>query len=99
MADGLDPHGQRLPIKLDSTSNGEFVPVPLDATLRRANQLALEQADHFARRLGMGRQSRCGVGAALGGAYFRRFPDDFAFKASSMRARIASGRLEPGSAD
>ena len=24
-----DPDGRRLPIKLDSTSNGEFVPVPL----------------------------------------------------------------------
>ena len=28
-----DPEGQRLPIKLDSTSNGEFAPVPLDASL------------------------------------------------------------------
>ena len=25
----VDPDGQRLPIKLDSTSNGEFLPVPL----------------------------------------------------------------------
>ncbi len=32
-----DPEGQRLPIKLDSTSNGEFAPVPLDASLRHAN--------------------------------------------------------------
>jgi hypothetical protein len=24
-----DPCGRRLPIKLDSTSNGEFIPVPL----------------------------------------------------------------------
>ena len=35
-----DPEGKRLPIKLDSTSNGEFVPIPLDATNRRANRLA-----------------------------------------------------------
>ena len=35
-----DREGKRLPIKLDSTSNGEFVPIPLDATSRRANRLA-----------------------------------------------------------
>jgi hypothetical protein len=35
-----DPEGERLPIKLDSTSNGEFVPIPLDATNRHANRLA-----------------------------------------------------------
>jgi hypothetical protein len=28
----IDPEGKRLPIKLDSTSNGEFVPVPLSAS-------------------------------------------------------------------
>ena len=31
-----DPDGNRLPIKLDSTSNGEFVPVPLDPVNRHA---------------------------------------------------------------
>jgi hypothetical protein len=31
----LDPEGRRLPIKLDSTSNGEFVPIPLDTSLLR----------------------------------------------------------------
>jgi len=69
MADDLDPHGQRLPIKLDSTSNGEFAPVPLDAGLRRANRLAWEQADRFARRLGVGRRdflvSSCGAASTL----------------------------------
>ena len=25
----VDPEGSRLPIKLDTTSNGEFAPVPL----------------------------------------------------------------------
>ncbi len=29
----LDPHGQRLPIKLDTTTNGEFAPIPLDRPL------------------------------------------------------------------
>ena len=29
-SEDLDPDGQRLPIKLDSTTNGEFAPIPLD---------------------------------------------------------------------
>ena len=69
MTDDLDPHGRRLPIKLDSASNGEFVPVPLDERLRRANRLASEQADRFARRLGIGRRrfltSSCGAASTL----------------------------------
>jgi hypothetical protein len=47
-----DPDGLRLPIKLDSTSNGEFVPVPLDATGRYANRLAREQTAAAAKRTG-----------------------------------------------
>jgi len=39
-----DPEGKRLPIKLDSTSNGEFAPIPIDAANRRANRLAQEWA-------------------------------------------------------
>jgi len=34
----IDPEGKRLPIKLDSTSNGEFVPVPLSSANRAANR-------------------------------------------------------------
>lgn len=29
----IDPEGARLPIKLDTTSNGEFLPVSLNAAL------------------------------------------------------------------
>ena len=29
MKHAIDPEGRRLPIKLDTTSNGEFAPVPL----------------------------------------------------------------------
>jgi len=36
-----DPHGTRLPIKLDTTSNGEFVPVPLTSANREANRREL----------------------------------------------------------
>lgn len=69
MADDFDPDGIRLPIKLDSTSNGEFAPLPLETYLRRANRLALERADRHARRLGLGRReflvSSCGAASTL----------------------------------
>jgi predicted TIM-barrel fold metal-dependent hydrolase len=65
----LDPQGQRLPIKLDSTSNGEFAPIPLDESLRRANRLASEWAGAFARKLGRTRRSflmsACGAASTL----------------------------------
>jgi len=59
----------RLPIKLDSTSNGEFMPRPLDATSRRANALARESVERNSRRLGLSRRrflaSSCGAAATL----------------------------------
>lgn len=65
----IDPEGRRLPIKLDSTSNGEFEPIPLDGTNRFANHLAQEAADANARRLGFGRRdfllSACGAASTL----------------------------------
>jgi hypothetical protein len=65
----LDPDGRRLPIKLDSTSNGEFVPIPLDSSLQRARALASERAGDLARRLGLGRRdflvSACGAASTL----------------------------------
>ena len=64
-----DPDGTRLPIKLDSTSNGEFLPVPLDATNRKANRLAQIWAGENARRTGAGRRafmlSACGAATTL----------------------------------
>lgn len=64
-----DPDGLRLPIKLDSTSNGEFVPVPLEPIHHRARQRALEDATANARRLGQSRRdflvSSCGAATAL----------------------------------
>ena len=57
MARQTDPDGQRLPIKLDATSNGEFVPVPLDVVGRAANRLAQRWADENARRRGVDRRS------------------------------------------
>lgn len=64
-----DPDGLRLPIKLDATSNGEFVPVPLDAAGRYANRLAREKTAAAARRSGQTRRkfliSSSGAAATL----------------------------------
>ena len=69
MPQNSDPEGKRLPIKLDSTSNGEFEPVPLDAVSRRANRLAQARAGENARRRGLDRRgfmiSACGVASTL----------------------------------
>ena len=51
-----DPDGLRLPIKIDTTSNGEFVPVPLSRANRQGNRLALEEATENARRTGQNRR-------------------------------------------
>ena len=68
--------GPRLPIKLDSTSNGEFAPVPLDAAARHARTLAQEALAEGARRLGQSRRryviSLLGAAASLG-AFNRAF--------------------------
>jgi hypothetical protein len=64
-----DPEGTRLPIKLDATSNGEFLPQPLSDTNRLANRLAAEQATENAKRTGMSRRrfliSSCGAASTL----------------------------------
>src|SRR5687767_1265691 len=66
---GIDPEGTRLPIKLDTTSNGEFAPVPLSPANRLANQLAHEAATRNAKRLGVSRRdflvSACGAASTL----------------------------------
>jgi len=65
----IDAEGKRLPIKLDATSNGEFVPVPLSPSNRAANRLAHETATENAKRLGISRRefliSACGAATAL----------------------------------
>ncbi|MGZ8489048.1 MAG: amidohydrolase family protein [Candidatus Binatia bacterium] len=65
----MDPEGQRLPIKLDTTSNGEFVPVPLSPANRAANRMAHAAASQNAKRLGVSRRdfliSACGAASTL----------------------------------
>lgn len=64
-----DPDGTRLPIKIDTTSNGEFTPVPLKPEHHRAREMALDRADGNARRLGVSRRSflvsACGAATTL----------------------------------
>ncbi|MBM3514417.1 MAG: amidohydrolase [Alphaproteobacteria bacterium] len=52
----FDPDGTRLPIKIDSTSNGEFLPRPLSPAAREANRRALLDCDAAARKLGRHRR-------------------------------------------
>src|SRR5262245_13243474 len=69
MKHSIDPEGRRLPIKLDSTSNGEFVPVALSATNRAANRLAHEFASSSSKTLKVNRRSflvsACGAASTL----------------------------------
>ncbi|MET0193072.1 MAG: amidohydrolase family protein, partial [Hyphomicrobiaceae bacterium] len=65
----IDPEGRRLPIKLDSTSNGEFAPVPLWPANLEANRLAHQAAAENSRRLGHSKRafltSACGAASTL----------------------------------
>jgi len=76
MLPSRDPHPRCLPIKLDSTSNGEFAPVALDAAALHARTLAHSAVDDAARRLGLDRRrylvSLLGAAATLS-AFNRSF--------------------------
>lgn len=69
MNENFDPDGIRLPIKLDSTSNGEFAPLPLAPAVVAANRLAQVRIDEAAKRSGYSRRtflkSACGAAATL----------------------------------
>jgi uncharacterized protein len=64
-----DPDGLRLPIKLDSTSNGEYLPLPLERVHQHANFLAEESVTSSAKQLGLNRRgflvSASGAAATL----------------------------------
>src|SRR3712207_5907267 len=64
-----DSEGRRLPIKLDTATNGEFAPIPLEPAHRHARQLAFEAAVDNAKRLGITRRrflvSACGAASTL----------------------------------
>ena len=56
MAIRHDPAGRRLPIKLDSTSNGEYEPVPLTRVAHAARAAAQVSVDEAVRKLGVPRR-------------------------------------------
>ncbi|HEU0199035.1 MAG TPA: amidohydrolase family protein, partial [Burkholderiaceae bacterium] len=100
-----DPLGTRLPVKLDSTSNGEFSPVPLDAAARAARYAAFDTVAHAAGKLNVSRRaylvSLCGAAATLaafdrvfaaGGARGGRFsvPAAATFELAAAQAAIGS---------
>ena len=64
-----DPFGTRLPIKLDTTTNGEFAPIPLDPVHHHARHLAHDAATINAKHLGLSRRaflaSACGAASTL----------------------------------
>jgi predicted TIM-barrel fold metal-dependent hydrolase len=64
-----DPGGTRLPVKIDSTSNGEYEPIALERVHHEARARAFEAADANAKRLGLTRRgflvSSCGVASTL----------------------------------
>ena len=79
-----DPEGRRLPVKLDTTCNGEFVPVPLSAANREANRLAHAAAERNAKRLDISKRdflvSACGAASTL-----------LSFNAANAAAGITGG--------
>ena len=53
----LDPLGSRLPIKIDTATNGEFAPRPLTRLQRAANAHAQELVDSAAKKTGLDRRA------------------------------------------
>ena len=64
-----DDEGVRLPVRIDSTSNGEFAPRPLTKRALLANTLVHAEASDTARRLAISRReflmSACGAASSL----------------------------------
>jgi uncharacterized protein len=103
-----DPDGTRLPIKLDTTTNGEFAPVPLAPVHRHAKALALDAATSAARRLGISRRrflvSACGAASTLlafdeahakAGAQggYHELPAESAFDVQLARSKLDTGEF------
>ena len=81
MRSAHDPEGLRLPIKVDTATNGEYAPIPLKPVHRHVHQLAFESATTNAKRLGVDRRSflvsACGAAStllAMNDAYATRGP-------------------------
>jgi len=106
--DRIDKEGNRLPIKIDSTSNGEYEPIPISPINERANKLALQLAGENARRSGQSRRkfliSSCGAASTLlafnqANAYHHKrggffdIREESALDASSALAEVEGGEF------
>ena len=106
--DQIDKEGNRLPIKIDSTSNGEYEPIPISPINERANKLALQLAGENARRSGQSRRkfliSSCGAASTLlafnqANAYHHKrggffdIREESALDASSALAEVEGGEF------
>ena len=106
--DRIDKEGNRLPIKIDSTSNGEYEPIPISPINERANKLALQLAGENARRSGQSRRkfliSSCGGASTLlafnqANAYHHKrggffdIREESALDASSALAEVEGGEF------
>src|SRR5947208_2483807 len=105
----IDPEGKRLPIKLDSTSNGEFAPVPLLPANLAANRMAHEFASSFSKKINLTRRrflvSSCGAASTLlafntanaaagrSGGFFD-LPKDAALDEQLARAQVGPAKDE-----
>ncbi|MGE0715540.1 MAG: amidohydrolase family protein, partial [Alphaproteobacteria bacterium] len=101
----LDPDGTRLPIKVDTATNGEFFPLPLTRAQRRARALAETRVGEAARRVGLGRRafltSACGAAATLlafdeanaakGGRF--ALPPEARYEPAAAQAVLATGEV------
>lgn len=65
----MDGEGPKLPIKIDSTTNGEYAPMPVGRTIARATELAARRITENARRTGQERRAflagLCGAATTL----------------------------------
>ncbi len=101
-----DPDGTRLPIKLDTTTNGEFAPIPLQAVHRQARLTALAAATRNAKRLAISRRaflvSACGAAStllAMNHAYATRGPRGSFFDVpaeAALDGQLARSTLDTG---
>ena len=96
----FDPEGRRLPVKLDSTSNAEYVPIPLEPRNRHANALAQEAATRNARRTGLGRRAflTSAAGAATSLLAINRANAAAGFSAGFFALEAEAG-LDPATAE
>ena len=106
--DKLDKDGIRLPIKIDSTSNGEYEPIPVSIVNEQGNVLAMDRATENARRTGQSRRkfliSSCGAASTLlafnhANAYHQRnggffdLREESALDSISANAQVAGGEF------